>query len=259
MTSNRRAFLTGLAGTLAASAAGSLVSSLLSPLHAGNPHRIRAIAFDAFPIFDPRPIYARAEDLFPGKGKALSDAWRLRQFEYQWLRALAGQYVDFWRATEDALIFAATSLKLDLKADHRRQLMDGYLQLKAWPDVPAALKKLRDAGYRLAFLSNATNRILESGVASAGLDGYFDKLISTDAIRTYKPDPRAYQLGVEALQLTSSEILFVAFAGWDVAGAKWFGYPTFWVNRLQVPAEGLGVNADGSGSGMPELVHYLGL
>ena len=67
----------------------------------------RAVVFDAFPIFDPRPVFARVEELFPGRGSELSNAWRTRQFEYQWLRALSGQYADFRQATEDALIFSA--------------------------------------------------------------------------------------------------------------------------------------------------------
>jgi 2-haloacid dehalogenase len=110
--------------------------------------RFQAIAFDAFPIFDPRPIFALAETLFPGKGTELSTDWRTRQFEYQWLRALAGQYVDFWQATDDALGFAATLLHLDLTPDKRQQLMAAYLRLQAWPEVPQALQALKRAGLR---------------------------------------------------------------------------------------------------------------
>jgi 2-haloacid dehalogenase len=63
-------------------------------------------------------------------------------------------------------------------------------------------------------------------------------------VRSFKPDPRGYQMGVDALRLRREEILFVAFAGWDASGARWFGYPTYWVNRLGLPAEELGVAAD---------------
>ena len=51
--------------------------------------------------------------------------------------------------------FAAEMLKLDLTPDKRRLLMDAYLVLKAWPDVPPALESLGSAGFRLAFLSIA--------------------------------------------------------------------------------------------------------
>ena len=79
-------------------------------------------------------------------------------------------------------------------------------------------------------------------------------MISTDRIRSYKPDPRAYQLGVDVLKLPKERIAFVAFAGWDLAGAKWFGYPTFWNNRQSAPPETLGVTADAAGATLSELL-----
>jgi 2-haloacid dehalogenase len=226
-------------------------------VRAANRLGLRAVAFDAFPIFDPRPVFALAEQLFPGRGAELSNAWRTRQFEYQWLRALAGRYADFWQATDDALTFSAQWLKLDLTPDKRGQLMNAYLQLKAWPDVAPALQALKDAGMRLAFVSNATRRILDAGIANARLEGVFDHVLSTDSIRTYKPDPRAYRMAIDALQLPREQVLFVPFAGWDAAGAKSFGYTTYWVNRLNLPVEQLGVLPDATASGMAELPAYV--
>lgn len=218
---------------------------------------IRAIAFDGFPIFDPRPVAALAESLFPGKGPAIMSAWRTRQFDYQWLRALSGQYADFLAATEASLIFASKQLQLDLTVDKRQQLMAAWSDLPVWPDVPDAVKALRKAGLRLTFLSNMTASMLHDGLKRAGLEAMFDAVLSTDQIRSYKPAPAAYQMAIDALRLRREEILFVAFAGWDVAGAKWFGYPTFWVNRLGSPMEELGVAADASGAGLDSLVRYV--
>jgi 2-haloacid dehalogenase len=106
-------------------------------------------------------------------------------------------------------------------------------------------------------VSNATRRILDAGIANARLQGVFDRVLSTDSIRTYKPDPRAYRMAIDALQLPREQILFVAFAGWDAAGAKSFGYTTYWVNRLNLPAEQLGVLPDATASGMAELPTYV--
>jgi 2-haloacid dehalogenase len=218
---------------------------------------LRAVAFDAFPILDPRPVFALAEQLFPGRGVELSNAWRTRQFEYQWLRALARQYADFWQTTEDALVFSAQLLKLELTAEQRDQLMGAYLRLRAWPDVATALEALKKAGVRLAFVSNATRQILEAGIRNARLEGLFDHVLSTDRIRTFKPDPRAYQLAVDAFGLSREQILFVPFAGWDAAGAKAFGYTTYWVNRLNLPVEQLGVMPDAMAPGLDELAAFV--
>jgi 2-haloacid dehalogenase len=252
MRFDRREFLTLAAG-------GVATSVWWSPPMAQTvtPPPFQAIAFDAFPIFDPRPVFGLAETLFPGKGAEFSNAWRTRQFEYQWLRALSGRYADFWQTTEDGLVFAAKLLQLDLTPDKHAQLMQAYLGLTTWPDVPSALRSLREAGVRLAFLSNMTAKMLEAGIKHAGLEGMFEHVLSTDQIRTYKPDPRAYQLAMDAFQLTREDMLFVAFAGWDAAGAKWFGYPTFWVNRLNLPAEELGVTPDAIGRDLTDVVKFV--
>lgn len=250
MTLDRREFLNLVAGSVAAAISAPCVRAAAKP-------KIKAVAFDAFPIFDPRPIFARVEDLFPGSGDALGNAWRIRQFEYQWLRALAGQYVDFWQATEDALVFAAKMLKLALPAQKRRQLMQAWLELNVWPDVPPALESLKNEGLRLSFLSNATPRILDAGIKNSRLDGVFEHVLSTDTLRTYKPHPHAYQMAMDAFRLKREEIAFVAFGGWDVAGAKWFGYPTFWMNRLGVPVEELGVAPDAVGANLGDLVDFV--
>lgn len=252
MTMNRRTFMHLATASAAAGLIGQPLASRAAPVR-----RYQAVAFDAFPVFDPRPIFKLADTLFPGKGAELGNAWRTRQFEYQWLRALGGQYADFWRATEDALVFAAKGAQLDLTADKRDQLMQAYLQLNAWPDALPALRTLKESGVRLVFLSNMTRAMLETNIRHAGLDGLFEQVLSTDQIHSYKPDPKAYELGVKSLGLKREHIAFAAFAGWDVAGAKWYGYPTFWVNRLKSQPEALGAAADGMGSGLDELVRFV--
>src|SRR5712691_4154306 len=239
MPSNRRPFLQCVAGGVT-----TAVVHATPVVQAATSSKIKAIAFDGFPIFDPRPIFALAEELFPGKGAALSTAWRTRQFEYTWLRTLSRHYVDFWQVTDEALGYAATSLQLDLRPAQRTQLMHAYLTLKAWPEVPSALRSLHEAGIRMAFLSNFTSQMLDAAVKNSGLDGMFEDYLSTDNVQAYKPDPRAYQMGLDAFRLQREAIAFAASAGWDVAGAQWFGYPTFWVNRMHLPVEALGVAPD---------------
>jgi 2-haloacid dehalogenase len=219
--------------------------------------KFRAIAFDAFPIFDPRPIAARCEAVFPGRGSDLIQMWRTRQFEYTWLRTAADHYVDFERVTEESLRFATDALKLDLTAEKSDQLLQAHFELNAWPDVMPALTRLRDVGLPLVFLSNFTSGMLNSCIKSAGLEGMFDQVLSTHSARTYKPDPHAYALAVTALKMPREHILFVAFAGWDAAGAKLFGYPTFWVNRLGLPPERFGPVPDATSPDLGALPAFV--
>jgi len=253
MARTRREFL----GLAAAGVATRLMARAVDA-HGTSAPKIRAVAFDAFPIFDPRPVFALAERLFPGRGAELGNAWRSRQFEYQWLRALSKQYADFRQITEDSLVYAADLLKLDLTAARRTALMDSYCKLGAWPDVHAALQALERASIRLALVSNATPGMLESCIRHSGLAGRFDHVLSTDRICTFKPDPRAYQMAIDAFGLRREEILFAAFAGWDAAGAKAFGYRTYWVNRTGQPLERLGAAPDGAGVDLHDLVAFIG-
>jgi 2-haloacid dehalogenase len=215
------------------------------------------VAFDAFPLFDSRNLSATAEALFPGRGGELAESWRARHFEYQWLRAPSDRYVDFERTAEDALVFAGRALDLDTTAETRAQLMDAYRTLDVWPDVPEALDALQRAGVRLAMLSNMTPGMLRDGIARAGLDRVFEHVLSTDEARTYKPDATAYRLAVDKWRLDRGQILFAAFAGWDVAGARWFGYSTFWVNRTGAQPEELAATPDASGADLGDLVQSL--
>jgi 2-haloacid dehalogenase len=252
---NRRRFFafTGaaLASSLVSSTWGESVATSRASLN------IKAIAFDAFPIFNPSPVFVLAEQLFPGKGSALGEEWRSRQFEYTWLRIVTHHYADFWQITQDALTFAADKLQLELTAEKREALMSAYLKLSVWPEVPSALNRLKTLGFQLSFLSNFTSRMLGANIENAGLGKMFDHVISTDQASTYKPDPRAYQLGIDALGLKRNEILFAAFAGWDAAGAKLFGYPTFWVNRSKLPPEQLDAVPDATGSSLLDLLQFL--
>jgi len=111
----------------------------------------------------------------------------------------------------------------------------------------------------MAFLSNFTARMLDAAIASAGLGGFFGEHLTTDRVRAFKPDPRAYQMGLDAFKLARDEIAFVASGAWDAAGAKWFGYPTVWVNRTALPTEELGVVPDAIAAGMGPVVAFAGV
>ena len=252
MTFNRRAFI---AGSMGAVLARTGVTATATNAQTRRP--IRAVLFDAFALFDLRLVLTVAERVYPEKGAMLVQSWRARQFEYQWLRALGDRYVDFWQATEESLTFAARQVGLTLTTDAQNQLMAPYADLTVWPDVADELPKILHLGVTLGILSNMTGSMLESGLAKAKLRSLFTHVLSTDSVRSYKPARPAYQLGVNTLALERREILFVAFAGWDVAGAVWFGYPTYWLNRLGGVTEELDAVPSGTGADLHSLSAFL--
>ena len=237
MSLERRQFLSLLSATTIDLQTSGVLTSL-------RPNRIRAVLVDGFVIFDPRPIAQRAEEFFPGKGEELISLWRTRQFEYTWLRTLGGRYQNFRQVTEDALNYCASNMRLPLTRAQREELMGMYEKLPPWPDVPETLEALRRNGVRIAFLSNFSASMLDANLAAARLTEYFEPHLTTDRVNAFKPSPRAYRMGADAFELDPREIVFAAFAGWDAAGAKWFGYPTVWVNCSQADRERLDTEPD---------------
>jgi 2-haloacid dehalogenase len=219
--------------------------------------RFKAVAFDYFVLFDANSIVPEAEKAFPGKGEGLAKLWRAKQFEYCFLRSLTGRHEDFFKVTEDALVYAARAMGLELSPQARKRLLDAYLALKPWPDTLEALRKLKAAGVRIVALSNFSPKMLEANAAGAGAAEYFDALLSTESNASFKPEPKAYELGVADLKLKKEEILFAAFGSWDAYGAKSFGYPTYWVNRFGLPAEELGVQPDQTSKDLTGLLAFV--
>jgi 2-haloacid dehalogenase len=156
---------------------------------------IKGILFDAFAIFDPRPVLVLAEKIFPGKGSEIIETWRLKQFEYTWLREVAGQYRNFKDVTTDSLLFAARKAQVRLTEADKLTLINAYFSLDLWPDSLPTLEYLRKKTIRIGLLSNMTATMLGSCIQFNHLDKYFEAVLSTDQRKTYKPSPRAYQMG----------------------------------------------------------------
>jgi len=222
----------------------------------------KAVLFDAYgTLFDVHAVVACSEQLFPGQGVALSQLWRQKQIEYTQLRTLCGpageHYRNFWEITLDGLRYAAERLQLPLTAAHEKRLMDEYACLSAFPDTLPVLRELRSTGVALGILSNGTPDMLDIGLKSAGMSELFQHVLSVDAVRLYKTSAAAYALGPAACGAEAREIVFVSSNGWDVCGATWYGYATFWVNRAGLPPEQLGVTPRGQGRSMAELMPFL--
>lgn len=199
--------------------------------------KIKAVAFDGFPIFDPRSVLAAANSIYPGV-QDLGQTWFTKIFAYTWLRTSGKRYTNFLQVAEQALDHTIAARGLTMTNDRRAELMGTWMELKLWPDVFEALEALATQGIHLTFLSNLTEEMLRTNARANGIESAFEYL-STDRVSAFKPDPRAYQMGVDLFNLPKEEIAFCAFAAWDAAGASWFGYPTVWVNRLQQEAERL--------------------
>jgi 2-haloacid dehalogenase len=205
-----------------------------------------AVIFDAYgTLFDVTSV-AQACAAVTREPQALVELWRAKQLEYSFLRSLIGPsaYVDFWTITVDALDFAAEKLGLRISTADRHRAMQGWLEVRPYPEVQSTLDRLAAQRRRCAILSNGSPNMLQAALVSAGIAGRFQTVLSVDAIRVFKPHPHVYQMAVDALTTPPAELLFVSSNGWDAAGARAFGLPVAWVNRTGAPDERLGFAPD---------------
>ncbi|MEP6678994.1 MAG: haloacid dehalogenase type II [Betaproteobacteria bacterium] len=199
-----------------------------------------AFVFDAYgTLFDVNSVAALAETLAPSNGAALSRLWRTKQLEYSWLQSLmatpAHPREDFGAVTAHALDYAIAALMLTLDDAARRQLLDAYRRLAPFPDALETLRAL--APRPRIILSNGTREMLVPLVEVTGLRTALDDVLSVDDAGIFKPSPAVYRLATARLGLPPERIGFVSSNGWDAAGAKAFGFTTFWINRDGVPTE----------------------
>ncbi|MEO8839916.1 MAG: haloacid dehalogenase type II [Herbaspirillum sp.] len=219
---------------------------------------IQAVVFDAYgTLFDVYSVKVMAEKLYPGQGATLAALWRDKQIEYTMLRTLCSMYKPFWEVTQDALVYACHKLGLKLDVDAHNALMGQYAKLPAFPENLAVLHQLKAAGLKTAILSNGNPQMLETAITAAGMDGLFNHVLSVDAVSKFKTAPEVYQLAPDMFGLSTKHILFVSSNGWDVCGAAWFGYTTFWVNRQAAPFEELGVMPSAHGVDLRDVATFI--
>jgi 2-haloacid dehalogenase len=214
---------------------------------------IKACVFDAYgTLFDVHSAVGKHRHRLGDIADPVSMLWRTKQLEYTWLRSLMGHYQDFWQVTGDALDFAFDMHQL-VDPDLRNDLMQAYLNLDCYPEVPETLSILKSRGFSIAILSNGTPAMLEAAVKKSGIDPLVEKIFSVDQVGIYKPAPAVYRIAVDGLNVSAESIVFQSSNAWDASGAAAFGFKVAWVNRFGQSTERLPGRAD------VEIKHLLEL
>jgi len=220
---------------------------------------IGACVFDAYgTLFNFNAAAARFEAELGGKAAKLSEIWRAKQLQYTWLRSLMDDYADFWTVTGEALDYALDAVDIN-DEEIRSKLLNAYLTLDAYPEVPEMLQTLKSAGVRTAILSNGSPVMLDAAVKAAGLEDLLDATLSVEDVGIFKPHRSVYQLAVGVLGISAERVSFQSSNSWDAAGAAHFGFRVAWCNRFGQPEEQLPGKPDVQIKTLAELPPLLGL
>ncbi|WP_312862909.1 haloacid dehalogenase type II [Rhizobium sp. P28RR-XV] len=191
---------------------------------------IKAFVFDAYgTLYDIRSVEQTVEAAFPGYGSLITAVWRMKQLEYTWLTSMMGKYEDFWVLTKRALDYTLRSLHLDATAHRVECIAAAYFHLRPYDDARHCLDGL--ISHKRAILSNGSPAMLAELVKFSGFDQCFDRVLSVDTKQAFKPAPDAYGLVGETFGVRPNEVVFVSSNGFDICGAKSFGFTVIRVAR----------------------------
>jgi 2-haloacid dehalogenase len=205
---------------------------------------IKAYVYDAYgTLFDVHSVSEKAESIFKGYGKTISEQWRKKQVEYFMLHQLTGNYKPFSEITRNALLYTLKNFSLQGNEDALDTLMQSYLELEVYDEVRDTLEILQKQNKKQIIFSNGNYEMLNPLVEKRELN-HLLKVLSVDDVKQYKPAPAAYQYVLETLGVEPHEVLFMSSNFWDITGASSFGFKTAWINRAELKMDELGIKPD---------------
>jgi 2-haloacid dehalogenase len=155
---------------------------------------------------------------------------------------LSGPYTTFFTLGQGVLKMLGTIHNVSITEADVDELRTRMLTMPAHADVPAGLKQLKDAGFRLVTCTNSPPDPEASPLKHAGIDGWFEKSLSIDRVRRFKPAPQVYHMVAEELNVPPSAICMVAAHVWDTIGAQSVGFSAALIARpgnAPLPLDGL--------------------
>lgn len=188
------------------------------------------IVFDVVEtLLDLRALDPHFKRIF-GAERARED-WFHQLLQLAFVSNSIGSYRDFSALGSSALAMTAERYKVQLSSDDKKDIQNTIRELPPHPDVKQALQQLSEAGFRLATLSNSTRDVSESQLEHAGIANFFEKILSANSVKRYKPACEPYEMAAKELDVDVSDIVLVAAHGWDIAGAQHAGCRTAFVAR----------------------------
>jgi 2-haloacid dehalogenase len=184
-------------------------------------------------------------------------AW-FGQFLALWLtEMLTGEYTNFGTIGGGALEMVAKRQGVDLSDEDKQRILGDMQELPPHPEVEDALGRLRDAGIRLAALTNSTQQVADAQIDNSGLRDYFEQVLSADTVQRLKPAPEPYRMAAERLGVEVGQVRLVAAHAWDVVGAMRAGCAAAFVARPGMVLNPLAARPDVVGADLREVAAQI--
>ncbi|MBZ0282117.1 MAG: haloacid dehalogenase type II [Anaerolineae bacterium] len=140
-------------------------------------------------------------------------------------------YTPFGQIGMAALDMVAARRGVTLTDDDKKAIQQGMVNLPPHPEVRESLERLRNAGCRLAALTNSTAQVAEMQLTNAGLRDLFEHALSADSVQRLKPASAPYHMAARTMGVDIGETRLVAAHAWDIAGALRAGCKAAFIAR----------------------------
>jgi 2-haloacid dehalogenase len=216
----------------------------------------RVIVFDLMgTLLDFRALDPHFERFF-GEA-AVRKEWLMQTLQLAMAATLTNAYEDFGVQADTALEMTARHYKVSLLGEEKNLILNTLLKLRPFPEVAQGLHRLRDAGLRLAILTNSTEQAAGAQLNYAGLREHFEQVISADEIHCFKPAPEVYLLAARRLSVEPGQVRLVTAHDWDVTGALRAGCTAVFVARPGQVMNPFGPQPDVRGADLGEAAERI--
>lgn len=216
----------------------------------------KVIAFDVNEtLLDLSALDASFEEVLGSA--ALRGQWFAQMLQLSFVGGLSGEYVDFSTAQHAALLMLAERSGLAVTQAEAAGMVNKMSSLPPHPEVAGALALLRKTGLKVVALTNSVQSVAEEQLTNAGIRGYFDDVMSADAVKRLKPAPEPYQAVAGAFDVDTADVWLVAAHSWDVSGAMAAGCKAAFVARPGMVVSPIGRQPDIIGADIAEVVDQI--
>lgn len=162
-------------------------------------------------------------------------------------------------ATLSKIMLQAIAAKLDVTLTDQvcSDILATFANLPAHSDIKPALQKLRRAGFRTIAFSNSSQQLITTQIHNAGLNDYFDDIVSVEDSGSFKPDFNVYQFAANRVHRPIETLWLVATHDWDTHGAISAGMRGGYIERSGMPYHPLYRNAEVKGKTMDDVVEKI--
>lgn len=186
------------------------------------------------------------------------ELWFTTMLQYSLAATVSGQYFAFPDIGAAVLRMLARNSDVTISHEDAKATLSIMKSLPAHKDVEAGLRRLKAAGFRMATLTNSSQDGVKAQLQSAGLSGFFERELSVESVRKFKPHADVYAWAAREMKAQPAECMLVAAHGWDVAGAKWAGMASAFIARERQQKFPLAPEPDADVSDLLGLAEALG-